>query len=623
MTFLEGYLAKNVLDYSIKAAKKAFAGTSHTKARTRPYAELVGDPNDAAQLLDYHLRDVNTWASQINFADLRGPRSADDTYVNLQCYIFPRHRRIDHAEKIEEMRLETLLCGSAQHFILLGVPGAGKTTSFKHLCRLLLRGELPSESVAQYPLVIRLRELNSVGQAISSAFILEAIASIFGMKLCPAPVVPETVAPSDLVNARTSALCEAVSAFLDKTKALLLLDGFDEIASPALRESALQQIRQLMLKLQQTTVGVTSRTGAFTAAIEQASVYELAPLTNQQISQFAEKWLVNDPVKAGRFIDSVSRSPYADTAIRPLTLAHLCAVFERAGAIPNKPKTVYRKILYLLLEDWDEQRSVRRASKFAAFEPDRKYEFLSQLAFRASTTYNTSIFDSAQLNAIYRLICSDYELPAREAVSVVKELESHTGLFLQCGFQQFEFAHKSLQEFLAAEFLVRLPEIPRVYETLEKLPNELAIAVTISSNPGQYLVTLLLNRVQPLALTDAFFRVFAARLVHERPDFRTDGAEIWALLSLYSKVIYPGSGSSGFVDLNEGIVRELEHWIAKAMDTDRPMNVLEYFRHDNSPRKGGQAFTILQKSREMTNFPLPPSLCLRKQFFDKLRCLQR
>ena len=44
--------------------------------------------------------------------------------------------------------------------------------------------------------------------------------------------------------------------------------------------------------------------------------------------------------------------------------------------------------------------------------------------------------------------------------SVIAELESHTGLFIQSGFDQFEFAHKSLQEFLTAEYLVKLPSIP-------------------------------------------------------------------------------------------------------------------------------------------------------------------
>ncbi len=45
------------------------------------------------------------------------------------------------------------------------------------------------------------------------------------------------------------------------------------------------------------------------------------------------------------FTEQIKKSPFADTAIRPLTIAHLCAIFERAGRIPDKPKTFYRKIV--------------------------------------------------------------------------------------------------------------------------------------------------------------------------------------------------------------------------------------------------------------------------------------
>jgi len=75
-----------------------------------------------------------------------------------------------------------------------------------------------------------------------------------------------------------------------------------------------------------------------------------------------------------------------------------------------------------------------------------------------------------------------------EAQQVVNELETHTGLFIQSGYEQFEFAHKSLQEYLAAEYLVKLPSIPPERRILFKLPNELAIAVTISSNPSDYII---------------------------------------------------------------------------------------------------------------------------------------
>jgi predicted NACHT family NTPase len=67
------------------------------------------------------------------------------------------------------------------------------------------------------------------------------------------------------------------------------------------------------------------------------------------------KW-IRDQSAAERFLVELSKSPYADTAMKPLLLAHLCAIYERIGAIPEQPKVVYRKIVALLLEEWDQER---------------------------------------------------------------------------------------------------------------------------------------------------------------------------------------------------------------------------------------------------------------------------
>ncbi|MEZ4676746.1 MAG: hypothetical protein R2932_21225 [Caldilineaceae bacterium] len=177
----------------------------------------------------------------------------------------------------------------------------------------------------------------------------------------------------------------------------------------------------------------------------------------------------------------IADSPFSDTTIRPLTLAHLCAIYERIGKIPDRPKTVYRKIIDLLLDEWDEQRSVRRISRYANFESDRKFEFLCNLAYELTTTFSKTLFSDKDLLQIYRQIYDNYDLLVNEAQKVVDELESHNGLFVQTGYNLYEFAHKSLQEFLTAEYIVKLPIIPEQSRTLVKLPNELAIAVTISS----------------------------------------------------------------------------------------------------------------------------------------------
>ena len=172
-------------------------------------------------------------------------------------------------------------------------------------------------------------------------------------------------------------------------------------------------IPRLALGFTKSRIILTCRSGEFNYALENSSTYEIAPLSKEQIQEFASRWIGNKQ-KVARFLQALYHSPFADTAIKPLSLAHLCAVFERVGDIPDKPKTVYRKIVTLLLEDWDQQRSVRRTSKYAKFEVDRKFEFLSNLAFLMTTEARLSVFNRAQLTRAYDQICSKFGLDASD-----------------------------------------------------------------------------------------------------------------------------------------------------------------------------------------------------------------
>jgi hypothetical protein len=218
-------------------------------------------------------------------------------------------------------------------------------------------------------------------------------------------------------------------------------------------------------------------------------------------------------------------------------LAHLCAIFDRSRRIPEKPKSVYRRIVELLLEKWDEERSVVRKSAYAHFEADRKAEFLANLAFEITSELKTSSFTREGLICCYRKINENFGLPNSQAERVVDELETHTGLILKSGRETFEFSHKSLQEYLTADFIVKLPSIPANMIELQTMPNELAIAVAISSKPSEYLSQLVANHFSSIRTSFQFTRSFVSRLLLEEPDFEYTPRVGYALLALYSQYL--------------------------------------------------------------------------------------
>ena len=145
------------------------------------------------------------------------------------------------------------------------------------------------------------------------------------------------------------------------------------------------------------------------------------------------------------------------------------------------------------------------------FEVDRKSEFLANLAYVLTMSVNGSRYTKSDLVSAYGKMHDNFGLPGKEAAKVANELESHTGLFVQSGYDAFEFSHKSLQEYLTAEFIVRLPSIPEPQRTLLRLPNELAIATAISSQPSLYFLPL---GVRKIGFNSAILR-FHSRICHE------------------------------------------------------------------------------------------------------------
>lgn len=77
-----------------------------------------------------------------------------------------------------------------------------------------------------------------------------------------------------------------------------------------------------------------------------------------------------------------------------------------------------------------------------------------------------------------------------------------------------------MQEYLASEYIVRLPLIPQklIYDT--NISNELAISVALSSNPNEYYYKLVFEIFKIDKLSKLFILEFLSRLQYEKPQFQ-------------------------------------------------------------------------------------------------------
>lgn len=457
----------------------------------------------------------------------------------MDLYVSPLKSRIDSKEKVSKIPLlKTLdLREESNHYVILGQPGAGKTTTMKYICREMLLGNENFLKKYNFPILIRLREINSLNNKLSenenilnNNILWNIIHEILGIQI----KFPSSMEGKENESLRIQKKKGIIKNFLEKLAPLIILDGFDEIVYKTYKEKILKEIKEIGLMLEKSCIIITSRSADFNYNLDKFDTFEISPLDENQISKFAYNWL-EDEKKSKLFLTQLSNTPFKDTAIRPLTLAHLCAIFERIGSIPEKPKTVYKKVVNLLIEEWDEQRLLKRGSEYSSFESDRKFEFLSNLSYVLTTEIRKSIFDVDTLGNCYNKIYENYGLPQKEMKQVVNELESHTGLFIESGYNLYEFSHKSIQEYLAAEYIVKLPSIPADRKKINSLANELAIAVAISSNPSAYFLELVFNYLLKIDdLSENFINTFLNRLLVEKPDFHISDDIGWALILLYS-----------------------------------------------------------------------------------------
>lgn len=596
-----------------EGVKTAFKLASDFYAKNK--FKMSSSEKDIEKSLINHINHVKNWSSEVIFKDLKKAKRTQDIYIRLNTYVYPRRNRIDDEEEIEEVGLMDIFKSEDNHIAILGQPGAGKTTSMKFICQSIFFDEEFYSKKFKYPILIRLRDFNKPLKNKNNKIIVDYIYNLLSLQS-----ITNQGIEYDLVYEKKE---EIIIELLDSLKVLLIIEGFDELGYKKHRDLVLEELASLATKLEVARMILTSRTADYYYSFEKFSEYEICPLNSKQIKDFATKWL-GSAKSAQNFLGAVDDSPFSDATIRPITIAHLCAIFERVGKIPEKPKTVYKKIVNLLLEEWDEQRNIKRQSSYAKFETDRKFEFLTNLAFYITGSSRRSIFSTSDLKYAYDRIHQDFDLNNREVSMVVNELESHTGLFIKSGFELYEFAHKSLQEYLTAEYIVRLPTIPEGVRLISQFPNEFAIATAISSNSSFYFNELVHKRLLQLNLPRSFYQTFINRLLLEKPEFnRNQSVGISALL-LYSLSL---SGSSDNQQLNlfvmDNLIKEFEEFIVHIFKRNSVQEVLNRYTVE-AKEESASSTTVLRlvlknqeaKSQVKERYPLPKLLNCRESFIE-------
>jgi predicted NACHT family NTPase len=335
-----------------------------------------------------------------------------------------RQKRIPALEAVE--RHEKLL--------ILGKPGAGKTTFLKWLALQCNGGKINQNRV---PLFVTLKEFaETEGQPDLLSFIAKQLTEC-GIE--NGLVVGEKI--------------------LHEGRSIVLLDGLDEVKAQD-HDRVLKTIRQTAEKFDASQFVITCRIAAKEYIFDQFTEVEVADFDDIQIADFAQKWFhLKDPVKAEEFPKELKAYPgLKELATNPLLLTLLCLVFEEGGRFPANRAELYKEGLDVLLKKWDAKRNIKREEVYKQLSLQRKEDLLSQVAYNAferSDYFFKQGFVEEQIRDYIRNLpnaSNEPEALQLDSEAVLNSIAAQHGLLVERARGIYSFSHLTFQEYFTARW---------------------------------------------------------------------------------------------------------------------------------------------------------------------------
>lgn len=337
--------------------------------------------------------------------------------------------------------------------MVLGKPGSGKTTFLQHIATQCNQGKFQTDRI---PIFIRLKNFAEDATETGDFSLLNYISQ-------------------ELAN--FGACDQQIQTLLTHGKLLILLDGLDEIPEDYSAE-IVKKIRKLSEEYYKNQFIITCRIGTQQYRFEGFTDIEIADFDSSQIEAFVQKWFVNvgrnsseqAQAKACQFMQKLHLSENGhirELAVSPLLLNLVCCVFQACSDFPARQVELYKQGLDILLNRWDQVRSIKRDSIYRDLSLPHKLKLLSQIAaitFKQEryffTKSNVRQYIADYLRNLPTAQADDPEVLQLNSEAVLKSLLTH-GLLVERARGIYSFSHLTFQEYLTARNIVTspLPEI--------------------------------------------------------------------------------------------------------------------------------------------------------------------
>jgi len=456
----------------------------------------------------------------LHLLDIARPVGLDDLYVEvniLEEITSQRWLEISDLQGFKPEEFDRLGLGKVRQeqvpglkaveryakLMVLGKPGAGKTTFLQYLAIQCNQGHFQSGSV---PIFIRLKNFAEDALDEGNFSLLNYINQEFS---------------------RSGVSEQDVETLLNHGKTLILLDGLDEVPEAA-SDEVIKQIRKIAEKYYKNQLIITCRIAAQEYRFQGFTEVEIADFKPAQIENFAKKWFVavarNSPEsglkKASLFLEQMAlpeHQPIRELAATPVLLNLTCLVFHAKADFPVKRSDLYKQGLDLLLIRWDESRGVRRDDIYRNLSLPHKLQLLSQLA---AITFEQGdyFFEESRLQQLITDYLrtspnaqTDSVALEQNSLAVVKSIEIQHGLLVERARRIYSFSHLTFQEYFTARAIVTGTHLslPQLAEHLtEKRWREVFLLTAQMLPNADELLQLMKQQVDALVSADETLQPF-------------------------------------------------------------------------------------------------------------------
>ncbi|MEH1921032.1 NACHT domain-containing NTPase [Nostoc sp.] len=365
--------------------------------------------------------------------------------------------------------------------MILGKPGAGKTTFLKYLAIQCIEGKFQGNRV---PIFITLKDF---AEAANKPGLLEYISQLFSS---------------------CGIVTTQVADLFKHGRVLVLLDGLDEVREEdnsrviyQIRESSndfylSEEFKKDSLKYSEdfkkdsdkyqkiynisfpggllkwlwtkfpqkfyTNYFVTTcRIAANEYTFDKFTEVEVADFAHEQITTFATNWFKDKPVKPESFIKRLEENNrIKQLAASPLLLTLLCLAFEESGDFPANRSELYKEGLDALLKKWDAKRGIQREQVYKKLSVQRKEDLLSKIALttfaQGDYFFKQKVAEQYITEYIRNLPDAnlDQEALQMDSERVLKSIESQHGLLVERAKGIYSFSHLTFHEYFTARDFV-------------------------------------------------------------------------------------------------------------------------------------------------------------------------